>query len=61
MTRKRYSVEHLVAVRKQAELGPPVADLMCILTKLVGESLGGCQVSWLDESIEVSLFSLSNQ
>lgn len=28
MTKKRYSVEQIVAVLKQAGLGPPVADLI---------------------------------
>ena len=28
MTRKRFSVEQIVAVLKQAERGPPVADLI---------------------------------
>lgn len=41
MKRKRYSVEHSVAVLKQAELGTPVVDLIGTLTELVAESLGG--------------------
>ena len=28
MKRKRFSIEHIVAVLKQAELGTPVADLI---------------------------------
>ena len=28
MKRKRFSVEQIVAVLKQAEMGPPVADLI---------------------------------
>ena len=31
MKRKRFSVEQIVAVLKQAELGAPVADLICHL------------------------------